>query len=205
MSLSRRKQEPDADAGLRDSPFGGDLDAELTPRPRARRAPRLTMVLGAGVLLVAGMVIGIQAHKTFGGDGRAGAVQALLAGGGVRGGGAARAGGPGAGQGPGQAPGQGRGGAGGQAGGAFGDVTLGTVKLVDGRKIYVETATGDLVVVTTTGDTKVQISKEGAVKDLKPGSTVVVQGKRGADGTVAATTVNQGGIAGRGAGTRGGR
>jgi hypothetical protein len=67
---------------------------------------------------------------------------------------------------------------------------------VDGRKIYVETQTGELVVVTTTGDTKVQISEEGAVKDLKPGSTVVVQGKRGEDGSVAATSVNQGGLGG---------
>ncbi|MEO3809430.1 hypothetical protein ABGB17_10570 [Sphaerisporangium sp. B11E5] len=195
MSLSRRKA-PETDGGLGDSPFDGDLDAELAPRPRARRVPRLTMVLGAGVLLVAGMVIGIQAQKLFGG-GRAGAVQALLAGGGAPAGlgGGQRLGAGGLGQ-RGAPLGQ-------QAGGMPADVTLGTVKLVDGRKIYVETPAGELVVVTTTGDTKVQISEEGAVKDLKPGSTVVVQGKRGEDGTVAATTVNQGGLGGRGA--RGGR
>lgn len=74
MGLSRRKA-PEPDGGLRDSPFDGDLAAELTPRPAAARTPRLTVVLGAGVLLVAGMVIGIQAQKTFG-DGRAAAAQA---------------------------------------------------------------------------------------------------------------------------------
>ena len=180
MGLSRR-EAPEPGGDLRDSPFGGDLTAELTPRPRAARTPRLTMVLGAGVLLVAGMVIGIQAHKTFGG-GRAGAGQALLAG---TGGASGTQGAGGFGR-RGTAPGQ-------QAG-----VTFGTVTLVDGRKIYLRTAAGETVVVTTTGDTKVQISKEGAVKDIEPGSTVVVQGERGQDGTVAATTVNQGGLGGPG-------
>ncbi|WP_248960733.1 hypothetical protein [Sphaerisporangium perillae] len=211
MSTSRRKpyatEEPvTADDLLDSSPFEGDLDAELAARPEGRRMSTLTLVLGAGVVLVVGMLAGIQAHKTWGsssGD-RAAAGQSLLAGAGAGGYGGQRTGGarlgyPGAGQGQGQGQGAGQ-----AAGGAFGNVTVGTVKLVDGDKIYLETAGGGVVTVKTSGDTKVQVSKEGKLKDLKPGSTAVVQGERASDGSVNATSVNQGGATSGFGGNRGG-
>ncbi|GII79575.1 hypothetical protein Sru01_45570 [Sphaerisporangium rufum] len=193
MSTSRRKPEPaPAAEPLETSPFDGDLDAELTPRPAGRRMSTLTLVLGAGVLLVAGMVAGIQAHKWWGAST---GVDALIAA-------AQRSGaGQGAGRpaGAGRFPGQGQGGQAGQGGlgqGGAGQVTFGTVKLVDGAKIYLQTASGEIVTVRTTGDTRVQVTRAGKVKDLKPGSTVVVQGERRDDGTVGATAVSQAGAPG---------
>ncbi|GAA3809276.1 hypothetical protein GCM10022226_32020 [Sphaerisporangium flaviroseum] len=206
MSTSRRKPYPadepmTAQELLESSPFEGDLDAELAVRPDGRRTSTLTLVLGAGVLLVVGMLAGIQAQKAWGGStgDRQAAVQALLAGnGGQQRIGGARAGFPGAGQG--QVQGQRQG----STNGAFGNVTVGTIKLVDGGKIYLETA-GGVVTVKTSDDTKVQVSKDGRVKDLKSGSTVIVQGARGSDGSVNATSVNQGGATGGfGAGRGGG-
>ncbi|MEU9889742.1 hypothetical protein [Sphaerisporangium sp. NPDC051011] len=204
MSTTRRKPYPSEDSApdhalLETSPFDGDLDTALAARPEGRRASKLTVALGAGVLLVAGMLLGIQAQKLWGtraGGDQAGVAQALLAG---NGGAAQQRAGGGAGRG-------GFGGSGGPAGsagqGAGDGFTVGTVKLVDGGKLYVETPTG-VVIVTTTGDTKVQVSKEGKLKDLKPGSPVVVQGTRGTNGSVSATTVSSGGALG-GFGNRGG-
>ncbi|WP_147269006.1 hypothetical protein [Sphaerisporangium album] len=207
MSTTRRKPHPTEDSApdhelLETSPFDGDLGDALAARPEGRRTSKLTAALGAGVILVAGMLLGIQAHKLWGsqtGGNRTAAGQALLAGNGGAaqrtGGGAARGGYGGFG---------GTGGAGGSAGqqGAGDGFTVGTVKLVDGGKLYVETPTG-VVIVTTTGETKVQVSKEGKLKDLKPGSPVVVNGPRGTDGSVSATTVSSGGAVG-GFGNRGG-
>ena len=70
---------------------------------------------------------------------------------------------------------------------------MGTVKLVDGDRIYLETAQGDTVIVNTDAETKIQITKEGTAADLKTGTPVVVQGERAEDGSVTATTVSQGG------------
>ncbi|MEU8267236.1 hypothetical protein AB0B89_08705 [Sphaerisporangium sp. NPDC049002] len=213
MSTSRRKSyaadEPvTAQELLEDSPFEGDLDAELAVRPEGRRMSTLTLVLGAGVLLVAGMLAGIQAQKAWGSatGGRQAAVQALLSGnGGQQRTGGARTGYLGqGGQGSGQGGQGGQGAGGGQGQGAFGNVTVGTIKLVDGGKIYLQTPDGGIVTVRTSGDTKVQVTKEGKVKDLKPGSTVIVQGERGGDGTVSATSVNQGGATGAFGGRGGG-
>ncbi|GII65221.1 hypothetical protein Skr01_53060 [Sphaerisporangium krabiense] len=184
---------------LETSPFDGDLDAVLAARPEARRTSRLTLALAAGVILVLGMLLGIQAHKAWGSGGeRGGTSFGAVAGqrgtnGGTRSGFGGQAGQTGqAGQGgvPGQPGGQGQG----------GGFTVGTVKLVDGGKLYVQTAGGGLVVVTTTDGTKVQVSKAGKLKDLKPGSTVVVQGTQGEDGSVSATSVNGGGFGARGGG-----
>ncbi|MEV7965557.1 hypothetical protein AB0O34_06185 [Sphaerisporangium sp. NPDC088356] len=215
MSTSRRKSyaadEPaTARELLETSPFEGDLDAELAVRPEGRRMSTLTLVLGAGVVLVAGMLAGIQAQKAWGSSAtgnRQAAVQALLGGNGgqQRAGGAGRAGGYlGGGQGLGQAGQGGQGRGQGQGQGAFGNVTVGTIKLVDGDKIYLETTGGGVVIVRTSGNTKIQVSKEGKVKDLKPGGMASVQGERGSDGSVSATSVSQGGATGGFGGNRGG-
>ncbi|AWS49152.1 hypothetical protein DKM19_43750 [Streptosporangium sp. 'caverna'] len=183
---------------LETSPFAGDLENELAARPR-RRFSTLTVVLAAGVMLVAGVIVGIQAQKAMGGsDAPSGPGAALRQGGGAGGGGfAGRQGGQGA-QG---AQGQGGGGQGRQGGqggfggrqGGFGGLTVGTVQKVDGEKVYVQTMDGSVVTVKTTGETAVRLAKEGKVADLKPGGTVTVQGAKADDGSVTATMINEGG------------
>ncbi|MEO3854434.1 hypothetical protein [Acrocarpospora sp. B8E8] len=177
--MSRRR--PSSGELLEKSPYGEDLDSELMERPIRAKASKLTVTLAAGVVLMAGVLLGIQAQKIWGPSSTSDR-QALIAG-------------ALAGQGGGLRQGTGQGQGGGQGG--FGNATFGTVKLVDGNKIYVE-ANGATTVVTTNGDTKIQLSKEGKVGDIKPGSTVIVQGERDADGNVAATTVSEGGFPGVG-------
>jgi hypothetical protein len=184
--------EPDtmtADELLETSPFEGDLSKELAARPPRRVRPGPTLYLGAGVLLVAGFLGGVQAQKQWGpkpASNNANALQQALA---SRFGGAGGAGGTG--QGGAQ---QGRSGT--------GSFALGTVKLVDGKTIYLQTSTGGVVQVKTDDSTKIQVAKEGTVKDLAVGSTVIVQGTPGADGTVKASSVDPatGLPTGRGAG-----
>lgn len=177
-----------AGKSLETSPFTGDLEDELTVRPR-RGFSTLTLVLGAGVMLVAGVVVGIQAQKALGAPagaaGTSGAAVRQGAGSGGYGGGPGGYGGFGGRQQGGQG---GPGGQGGQGGAAFG-----TVERVDGGKVYVKTVDGSVVTVNTSGETAVRISKEGKVADLKPGGTVVVQGPRGEDGSITATAISEGG------------
>jgi hypothetical protein len=76
-------------------------------------------------------------------------------------------------------------------GSAASGATIGTVKLVDGKNVYVEDVQGDVVKVTTNADTTVTISKPGKVSQLEPGSTVIVQGKVSSDGSsMAATSIS---------------
>ncbi len=92
--------------------------------------------------------------------------------------------------------------------GAAGGATIGTVKLVDGNNVYLTDSSGATVKVTLAPNASVTVTKKGKLADLTPGTAVVVVGKTGADGTVTATTVTQGGgfggarnpVAGRGSG-----
>jgi hypothetical protein len=185
---------------LRTSPFDGDLAEELAaaePRQDRRRIPSATLFLAAGVLVVAGFVGGVQADKHWGtkqtptGFGRLAGAAGQGGGYPGRGGGTGRRGAYGQGGGFGQG-GFGQGGATGKGNGAAvpGTGTTGTVKLVDGDVIYVQTADG-IVRVKTTGATKVSVTKSAKVKDLKAGASVVVQGNPAQDGSVTATTVTQ--------------
>jgi hypothetical protein len=183
---------------LNSSPFEGDLAEQLAaePRPR-RRPPSVTALLGVAVLLVGGFVGGVQADRHWGTK-KASDPTALInqlaarrggqGGGGAFGGGQGGQGGQGGGQDTGQAAGRGSG----QGGAGGGGGTSGTVKLVDGSTIYVQTPNG-IVRVKTTGSTKVTIAKKSTTKALKAGSPVTVQGSAGQDGTVTATSVDQGG------------
>ncbi|MEV0196217.1 hypothetical protein [Nonomuraea sp. NPDC050691] len=180
------------DTPLDSSPFRDDLREELAVRPR-KGPSRLTLALGAGVVLVAGVLIGIQAHKTLGG----GAAPAAAAGGRQAGAGpqgyGRRMGGT---QGDGMSPGYGGQPGGGQPGqrmGGFGGGTVGTVEKVEDGKVYLKAMDGSTVTVTTTGSTTVQISKPGKVTDLATGTTVVVRGRKAADGSVSAVSISQGG------------
>ncbi|MFI6632885.1 hypothetical protein ACIBI7_28745 [Nonomuraea fuscirosea] len=167
---------------LDSSPFPGDLREELAVRP-VRGPSKLTMTLGAGVVLVAGILVGIQAQNLFGAAAQAGAQQRF---GGQPG--AARQ--PDASRQPGgsgQQPG------GRQRMGGGGGGTAGTVEKVEGGKVYVRTTDGATVTVNTTDQTTVRISRPAKVADLRKGSTIVVRGQQGADGAVTADSISEGG------------
>lgn len=183
---SRRKSGPEVEHGAADadllevSPFAGDLDTALAARPPRSVKPSLTVYLGAAVLLVAGFVAGIQADKQWGSGSSSSGAPAGLPSGFAR-----RAG----------AGGFGGGGTGGaQAQGPGGGATVGTVKLVDGTTVYVDTGAGGIVAVRTDGSTKISVTKSGSLKDMSPGSTVVVQGAAGSDGSITARTILEGGL-----------
>jgi hypothetical protein len=177
MNVSRHK----AENLLEVSPFDGDLEAELAAQPARRGPSKLTLVFGAGVVLVAGVFAGIEAQKTFGSPAATSFAAGAGNAGAARGG---QAGGPGG--------GGGFGGQGGGFGGAGGNATIGTVDRVSGNTIYIKTAQGDAVTVKTTSSTKIQVTQAGKAKDLKVGTSVVVSGDKGTDGTVNATSVSQG-------------
>lgn len=175
---------------LNTSPFDGDLDQQLAaePRPR-RRPPSVTVILGAAVLIVGGFVGGVQADRHWGAE--KSSDPAALLGQLARRGGTGQGGGSGFGSGFGGGQ-TGRGGAGtGTTGQNGGSGTSGTVKLVDGDTIYVQTPSG-IVRVKTTKSTKVTVAKKSTAKSLKAGAPVVVQGTPGQDGTVTATSVQGG-------------
>jgi hypothetical protein len=180
---------------LNTSPFEGDLNEELAtePRPR-RRPPSVTVLLGTAVILIGGFIGGVQADRHWGPK-KSSDPAALLSQLGRRtgaGAGAGQGGGFGGFGGGGQTgrfPGGGTGtGTTGQGGGGG---TTGTVKLVDGDTIYVQTPSG-IVRVKTTKSTKVTTAKKSTAKALKTGAPVVVQGTPGQDGTVTATSVQGG-------------
>jgi hypothetical protein len=168
------------------------LAEELAHAAPKRWWNRGTVVLAGLVLLAGGFVGGVQVQKNYG--------TSSSTGGGFPGGGFNGAAGGGAGR---YGGGTGRGGAGAYGGGNFGgggaaptgaapaasSGTTGTVKLVDGTTIYVQTPDGNLVTVNTTGKTTVSAASASTLKSIKAGQTVTVQGTTGSDGSVAATSV----------------
>ncbi|MEU1734283.1 hypothetical protein [Streptosporangium sp. NPDC020145] len=180
---------------LETSPFKGDLDGELAAG-RKRGISRLTLVLGAALALVVGVIVGIQAQKAFGGPtgDRTAAMRQGPGGYGAPGGYGGRGGFGGQSSGQGNGQGSGQGGFGNGQRGGQGGVTVGTVQKVEGGKVYLQQQDGTVVTVNTTDQTNVRISKQGKVGDLTTGGTVVVQGAKGADGSVTATAINEGGV-----------
>jgi len=146
----------------------GDLNAEM--RRAAKPFSRTTLVLAGLVVLAIAFGGGAWTHAAFGSSTssaptrQAGGQQAQTGGTGQQGGGFRGAGGRG---------------------------TTGTVDRVDGTTVYVKTAQGADVKVSTSDSTTVGVTQQGKLSDLKPGSTVVVQGQAGADGTVAAQAITQ--------------
>jgi hypothetical protein len=171
------------------------LAEELAHAAPKRWWNRGTVVLAGLVLLAGGFVGGVQVQKNWGSTQSRGS--GFPAGGfaaGAANGGAGRYGG-----------GTGRGGAGAYGGGAFqpgggaspqggtataaSSGTTGTVKLVDGSTIYVQTPDGNLVTVNTNGKTTVSAASTSTLKSVKAGQKVTVQGATGSDGSVTATSV----------------
>jgi hypothetical protein len=146
----------------------GDLAQEM--KQVAQPFGKLTLWLAAIVVLAVAFGGGVWTHAALAGTSTAAAP--------------ARAGGQ-----PAQATGQtgaGRQGAGGAARG-----TTGTIDRVEGTTVYVKTQQGTEVAVSTSDTTKVDVATPGAVADLKPGATIVVQGATGTDGKVTAQTITQ--------------
>jgi hypothetical protein len=96
---------------------------------------------------------------------------------------------------------RGTGGAGALAGAG---VTVGQVKLVDGKNVYVTDTSGGITKIVTDSTSTITVSKSGKVSDVKPGDTVIVRGAAAKDGTVKATSITDSG-AGAAGGFGGGR
>jgi hypothetical protein len=170
----------------------GDLTVALARRPRFK-VPSLTMILMIVAVASLGFLGGILLGKHYGSSGGSGAAA-------FRGfAGAAAA--PSAGA-SGTSSSSGFAGRGGT--GLFGGGTFGTIKLVDGNIVYVQTAAGDIVQVSTSAATKVTISSSAPVKDLLPGETVIVQGTKNPNGSIAATSISQNSLGAGGGGAGGG-
>jgi hypothetical protein len=69
--------------------------------------------------------------------------------------------------------------------------TSGTIKLVDGRNVYVSTADGRTIKLVLGTEGKVLVPAAGALTDLAAGNNVTWSGTANADGTVAAATVTR--------------
>jgi hypothetical protein len=86
--------------------------------------------------------------------------------------------------------------------------TIGTVKLVDGKNVYVQDFSGNVVKITTNASTTINLTTKSSVGQLKPGTSVIVQGTPNHDGTsTAATSISQSSGLGNGSpfgGARGG-
>jgi hypothetical protein len=186
--MSEPEEEPDNGRDVGDllnvlsSPLDNDdeLTAVLTRRPRAK-LPSLTLVLVALVVASAGFLGGIVVGKHYGSSGSAASAFSRFAAGASA---TARTG---------SGSGAGLGGRGGGAGGEFaaGNATIGTIKLIDGSTVYVQTPIGDIVQVSTSAGTKVTASSTVRVKDLQPGETVIVEGSKNSTGGVTATSISQ--------------
>jgi hypothetical protein len=213
--MSQSEEDPGAGTGLDDlldvlsSPLADDdddLTAVLTRRPRAK-LPSITLILVAIVVASAGFLGGALVGKHYGSSSSsnlAAAFRGLAARASSSASAGSGAGGTGTGTGTG-AGGSGTGGRSGLFGG--GNATIGTIKLIDGGTVYVQTTAGDIVQVATSAGTKVTVSSTVPVKDLQPGETVIVQGSKNSSGAIAATSISQtslGGLGGGGGFPRGG-
>jgi hypothetical protein len=175
--MTEPQQPPDQVIG---APVGDDIDKELTQAKRG--VGKVTIGLGVAVLVVAAFFGGIWVHSaTASSDTPANAAGPNgRPGGGLRGG---QSGAPGTGQGgQGGAPGTGQ-------GGGFRGGTVGTIDHVDGTTVYVKMQNGTVVKVSTTDQTKVDVTQPGKLTDLKQGENVIVQGQRAADDSVTAQNI----------------
>ncbi|GLY51107.1 hypothetical protein [Lentzea sp. NBRC 102530] len=152
-----------------DQPLEHDLSAEL--KERKAGVGKTTVILGVAVLAIVAFVGGVFVQKSFGAGEtptRQNAAGRQFPGGGTPPSGTNR-----------------------QGGGQFGRGTIGTIDHVDGTTVYVKTQNGQVVKVSTSDSTKVEIFSEGKLSDLKAGQQVVVQGQAGSDGTVNGQTITQ--------------
>jgi hypothetical protein len=161
---------------------------ELPRRPRTRLLTPLTASLLLVLFAACGFIGGVLVQKqqtttTAAGaaaSGRLGASAGGATGASGAAGAASSAGGSGA---------RARGLFGGGASGA----TIGTVSNINGGKLFVTTASGSMVEVVTTPQSKVTKSVAVGANSIHPGDSVVVSGITASNGTVTARTVNDSG------------
>jgi hypothetical protein len=193
--MAQSEEETGSEYGIGDlldvlsSPLdnGEQFTAVMTRRPRAK-LPSLTLVLVAIVVASAGFLGGAMVGKHYGSSSsgslasefsRFAAARATASTGGTGG------------------TGTGTGGSGsvfgGRGGGGFtaSNATIGTIKLIDGSTVYVQTPEGDIVQVATSAGTRVTVTSTASVKDLQPGQTIIVEGSKNSSGAVAATSISQ--------------
>lgn len=151
-----------------DQPLENDISAQL--KERKSGVGKTTMILGVAVLAIVAFVGGVFVQKSFGATQTPTRQNAGRQFNGTPPSGAQ------------QRP---------NGGGNFGRGTTGTIDHVDGTTVYVKTQNGQIVKVSTSDTTKVQITSEGKLTDLKAGQQVVVQGQAGSDGTVTGQTITQ--------------
>lgn len=90
--------------------------------------------------------------------------------------------------------------AGGFATGAFGGggSSFGTVSSIDGKNVFVtQLSTGNVVKVTLSSATKITKSVGVSKSAIRPGDTVVIQGVKGSNGTISATSLSDSGASAR--------
>lgn len=150
-----------------DQPLENDITAEL--KERKAGVGKTTMILGVAVLAIVAFVGGVFVQKSFGSSQTPTRQNA-----------AGR-----------QFNGTPPSGSQQRPGGGFGRGTIGTIDHVEGTTVYVKTQNGQIVKVSTSDSTKVEITSEGKLGDLKAGQQVVVQGQSGSDGTVTGQTITQ--------------
>jgi len=183
--------EPAQEAAAPDEAVNDDdLTALLAKRQHAK-PNRFTWVLLTALLLVIGFIGGAFANQKFGSANSSTGITGFPAG--FPGGGFPGGGFPGGGF-----PASGQTGTGSSATGAGspGNVTFGTVKLVDGTNLYLTTTTGETVKVKVPGTAKVTSQQTVALTDLPSGATVIVRGDKAGDGTVTASSVSEGALPG---------
>ena len=83
------------------------------------------------------------------------------------------------------------GGARGGQGAAAGNFAAGQVKSINGNDLEISTAT-EVTKVKLTDKTQIQKTVSGAPSDIKTGERVVVQGSKGADGAIEASSIQLG-------------
>ncbi len=137
---------------------------DLLAKREHARPNRLTWVLLAALLLMIGGVFGAVANQKFGPATAAGF--------------------------PGPLPAMPAGLMSGSQAGAS-DMTLGKVKLVDGRSLYITTTAGETVKVTVPETASVTEQADISLADLSSGSSVAIRGIAADDGTVTATSVSE--------------
>src|SRR2546423_2756611 len=145
-------------------------DALVSPGGRRRRFfNRKTAALGVVVACAAGFLAGIEIEKSqLSTTASAATAPAGTAGTGAR-------------------AGLGGGAAGGGGGAA---ASFGTVSSVNGNTIYLTEASGNTVKVTLSSATKITKSQAVSKASVRPGDAVVIQGLKGSNGTIAATSVS---------------
>lgn len=202
-----RGTPPDTtDLELEDADFWDDDGEELPPRPRRTLLSPLTAALGLLLIGVCGFIAGVLVEKGQTNSGSAGGgafarrARAFFGGGA---GGAGRAGADGF---------AGTPGAGAPGGGP---AVIGQVTSLRGNTLYVVDQQGSTIKVKLVKGGSVTLTDKSSVSKVHPGDSVVVQGTRGRDGAVAASSIRStassvggdvlGGLLGGGGGAGGDR